>query len=203
MIGFNLIRHGKTQWNLDQRIQGRTDIALADPGRRQVASWCAALGRISLDLIVSSPMIRARQTAEILGQGLGLAVVLDENLREQSFGRWEGSTIRQIRQAAPGTVEHQEGLGWDFCPPGGESRNGVLKRALVALERAAQRFDGFDILVVTHSGVIKSLAYHALGRAFLPGEKQVIKDNHLHRFAWDHTVVLERLNAINLNQEAQ
>ncbi len=203
MTCFNLIRHGKTRWNLERRIQGRTDIALADPGRHQVASWCAVLGKIPLDLIVSSPMIRARQTAEILGQGLGLAVVLDENLREQSFGHWEGRTLRQIRQASPGAVEHQEGLGWDFCPPGGESRHRVLERALVALGAAAQRFDGFDILVVTHNGVIKSLAYHALGRAFLPGENPVIKDGHVHRFAWDQTVVLERLNAINLKQEAQ
>ena len=203
MTRFNLIRHGKTQWNLEQRIQGRTDIPLSAQGRHQVDSWCAALGKISLDLIVSSPMIRARQTAGIIGQSLGLEVVTDENLREQSFGLWEGKTINQIRQAFPGTVEHQEGLGWDFCPPEGETRHWVLKRALGALGAAAQRFNGLNILVVSHNGVIKSLAYHALGRAFLPGEKQVIKDSYLHRFVWEQTVVLERLNAINLNQEAQ
>ncbi|ACN17226.1 GpmB [Desulforapulum autotrophicum HRM2] len=203
MICFNLIRHGKTQWNLEQRIQGRTDVPLSAQGRRQVASWCPALGDLSLDLIVSSPMARARQTAEIIGQGLGLSVVMDENLKEQSFGLWEGKTINQIRQTSPGTVEHQEGLGWDFCPPEGETRHGVLKRALGALGAAAQRYNGLNLLIVTHNGVIKSLAYHALGRGFLPGEERVIKDGHLHRFAWDQTMVLERLNLINLNQEAQ
>lgn len=203
MICFNLIRHGKTQWNLERRIQGQTDVPLSDRGKHQVASWCPALGALSLDLVISSPMIRARQTAEIIGQGLGLAVVTDENLKEQSFGLWEGETINRIRQTSPGTVEHQEGLGWDFCPPGGETRHGVLKRALGALGSAAQRYDGLNLLVVTHNGVIKSLAYHALGRGFLPGEKRVIKDGFVHRFAWDQTAVLERLNAINLNREEQ
>ncbi len=199
MVRFNLIRHGKTRWNLEKRIQGEADVPLSTEGRLQVASWCACLDKIPLDLILSSPMARARATAEILGQHLGLTVVMAEQLREQAFGRWQGKRIDDIRQASPGTVEFQESLGWQFCPPEGEPRHGVLKRSLAALEEAATRLKGRRILVVTHNGVIRSLVYHALGRAFLPGEKGVIRDEHLHQFSWDHGLVLSKLNAVNLN----
>jgi probable phosphoglycerate mutase len=201
MVSFNLIRHGKTLWNLEKRLQGEADLPLSTEGRLEVASWCAALGTIPLDLILSSPMARARATAEILGDRLGLEVVMEEQLREQAFGRWQGKRLIDIRKKSPGTVEFQENLGWDFCPPGGEARHGVLARSLTALKAAAVRFKKRHILVVTHNGVIKSLAYHALGRSFLPGEKGVIRKGHLHRFSWDHGLVLEKLNAVNLNQE--
>ncbi|MBI9088876.1 MAG: histidine phosphatase family protein [Desulfobacterium sp.] len=199
MVCFNLIRHGKTQWNLEKRLQGEADIPLAPEGRLQVASWCPALDQVPLELILSSPMVRARATAEILGQHLGLPVEISELLREQAFGQWQGQRIDDIRQASPGMVEFQESLGWDFCPPGGEPRHGVLARALAALEAAANQYKDHRILVVTHNGVLRSLAYHALGRGFLPGEKRVIRDGHLHRFSWDHGLVLSKLNAVNLN----
>jgi probable phosphoglycerate mutase len=201
MISFNLVRHGKTRWNREKRIQGDADVPLSTGGRIEVASWCAALDKIPLDLILSSPMARARATAEILGDRLGLEVVTEERLGEQSFGRWQGKRIEDIRKKSPGTVAFQESLGWDFCPPGGEPRHGVLDRALAALKAAAVRFKDCRILVVTHNGVIKSLVYHALGRSFLPGEKRVIRKGHLHRFVWDHGLVLGKLNAVNLNQE--
>ncbi|MCP4116085.1 MAG: histidine phosphatase family protein [Desulfobacteraceae bacterium] len=201
MVSFSLIRHGKTRWNLEKRLQGEADLPLSAVGELEVASWCTALGTIPLDLILSSPMARARATAKILGQHLGLEVVTEEKLREQAFGRWQGKRLTDIRRAAPGTVEFQESLGWDFCPPGGEARHGVLDRSLAALKAAAVRFKDRNILVVTHNGVIKSLLYHALGRAFLPGEKGVIREGYLHRFSWDHGLVLEKLNAVDLNQE--
>lgn len=199
MVRFNLIRHGQTQWNLEHRIQGEKNLPLSAQGRLQVKSWGSCLKKMSLDLILSSPMIRARETSEILGKGLGLEIFEEKNLREQSFGLWEGRRINDIRQACPGAVEYQESLGWDFCPPGGESRNGVLKRSLGAFEQAAKRFKGHNVLVVVHNGVMRSLVYHALGRAFLPGEKQVIKNWHLHGFSWDQGLVLERLNLMNLS----
>lgn len=199
MVHFNLIRHGKTRWNLEKRIQGEADLPLSAQGRRQVASWCAALDPIPLDLILSSPMARARATAEILARHLGLRVVMAEAIREQAFGQWQGKRIEEIRRASPGTVEFQERRGWDFCPPGGEPRHGVLARSLEALKATAARFKDRNILVVTHNGVIKSLVYHALDRAFLPWEKGVIRREHLHRFAWDNGLILEKLNAVNLN----
>ncbi len=203
MVCFNLIRHGKTQWNLEKRLQGEADLPLSTEGRLQVASWCATLDRIPLDLILSSPMARARDTAEILGDHLGLRVVTAAGLREQAFGQWQGRRIEEIRQTSPGIVEFQESLGWHFCPPGGEPRHGVLERALAALKAAAARFRDRQILVVTHNGVIRSLVYHALDRAFLPGEKRVIRDGHLHRFSWDKGLRLEKLNAMNLNPEGK
>ncbi|MDY0220496.1 MAG: histidine phosphatase family protein [Desulfobacterium sp.] len=200
MVNLNLIRHGKTLWNLDRRIQGREDIPLAERGKAQVVSWCLPLGKISLDLVLSSPMVRATQTAEIIGQRLGLGVIISENLREQDFGLWEGKRMADIRRATPGLLEHQERLGWDFCPPGGETRKEVLVRSLGALGQAAEELKGLNLLVVTHSGVIRSLAYHALGRFFLPWEKRVLKKEYLHEFVWSQGLTLKKLNAMDLNR---
>jgi len=199
MVNLSLIRHGKTLWNLDRRIQGKEDIPLAERGKAQVASWCLSLEKISLNLVLSSPMIRATQTAEIIGLRLGLGVIISENLREQDFGLWEGKRMADIRRVTPGLLEHQEMLGWNFCPPDGETRKEVLARSLGALGQASEALNGLNVLVVTHSGVIRSLAYHALGRFFLPWEKRVLKKEHLHEFAWNRGLTLKKLNAIDLN----
>jgi probable phosphoglycerate mutase len=187
-------------WNLDRRIQGKEDIPLAERGKAQVASWCLSLEKISLNLVLSSPMIRATQTAEIIGLRLGLGVIISENLREQDFGLWEGKRMADIRRATPGLLEHQERLGWDFCPPCGETRKEVLVRSLGALGQAAEELKGLNLLVVTHSGVIRSLAYHALGRFFLPWEKRVLKKEYLHEFVWSQGLTLKKLNAMDLNR---
>lgn len=200
MVSLNLIRHGKTLWNLDRRIQGREDIPLAERGKIQVASWCSSLEKISLDLVLSSPMIRATQTAEIIGQRLGLGVIINENLREQDFGLWEGKRMTDIRRVTPGLLEHQERLGWNFCPPGGETRKEVLVRSLGALEKEAEELKGLNVLVITHSGVIRSLTYHVLGRFFLPWEKRVLKKEYLHEFVWNQGLTLKKLNAVDLNR---
>jgi len=201
MVNLNLIRHGKTQWNLEKKIQGEKDIPLSLQGRSQVMGWSFFLKDSSLDLILSSPMARARETAEILGKNLGLEIVTDENIREQSFGLWEGRSIDEIRREFPEVVEEQERMGWNFSPPGGEARHEVLKRALGAMEAAGARFKDLNLLVVTHQGVINSLVYHALGRSFLPEEKRIIRDGHVHKFSWDQELILRKLNAIDLNQE--
>jgi len=201
MVNLNLIRHGKTQWNLEKKIQGEKDIPLSPQGRSQVMGWSFFLKDSSLDLILSSPMARARETAEILGKNLGLEIVMDENIREQAFGLWEGRSIDEIRREFSGVVEEQERMGWNFSPPGGEARHEVLKRALGAMEAAGARFKGFNLLVVTHQGVINSLVYHALGRAFLPEEKRIIRDGHVHKFSWDQELILRKLNAMDLNEE--
>lgn len=198
MIKFSLMRHARTQWNLDKKIQGRTDMPLCTQGEKDARAWVEKLTRRSFDLILSSPLARAKQTAKIISLGLGLEIIYDEDLAEQNFGQWEGLRIKDLRRSCPGEVSRQEALGWGFRPPEGEDRTEVLTRGRRALDRAAEQFKDRDLLVVTHNTMIKCLVYHGLGRGFLPDEPEVLKPFHLHGFEWDHGFKSMDLNCLDL-----
>ena len=198
MIRFSLIRHARTRWNLDKKLQGRKDLPLCTQGEEDARTWAKKLVGLSFDLILSSPLTRARQTAEIISLGLGLEIIYDEDLAEQDFGRWEGVRIRDLRKSCPGELSRQESLGWKFRPPEGEDRTEVLTRGRRALDRAAKQFKGRNLLVVTHNTMIKCLVYHGLGREFLPDEPEVLKPFHLHGLAWDHGFKSVDLNRLDL-----
>ena len=198
MVTFGLIRHARTLWNLEKKIQGRANTALSPEGMRDGVRWGDILKFETYDLILSSPMTRARQTAQILSEPLGMKIVYDADLREQDFGEWEGRRLADIRHQAPGEIELQESRGWAFCPPGGESRRSVLKRGLAAIQRAATAHDGKKVLIISHSSVMKIVIYNLLGRAFSPDEMPLLKDYHLHELTWKKTLQIQTLNHIKL-----
>ncbi len=198
MVRFGLIRHAVTQWNFEKKIQGREDIELNLEGQKQARTWAEILSLEKFDLILSSTMIRAKETAQIINEKINVDIEYDINLREQDFGQWEGRTIKDIRKFNPGQIESQESRGWEFCPPKGESRTVVLKRAFKAIENVAKRDDRKNILMVTHNSVIKTLVYKALNRNFTLDETAVLKDYHLHSLHFDKIIEIEKLNSINL-----
>ena len=102
-----------------KKIQGSTDIPLSPEGKKEAARWAEILTSEPFDLILSSPLIRARETSLILSDKMGIPVFHDADLREQDFGDWEGQSITDIRKKDPKTVEFQESRGWEFRPPGG------------------------------------------------------------------------------------
>src|SRR3954452_24611267 len=87
-----LVRHGETDWNAEGRLQGHTDRPLNEYGRRQAKELAARLAGGHVDAIYASDLSRARETAEIVGERLGLTVVIDPDLRETNWGTWEGLT---------------------------------------------------------------------------------------------------------------
>jgi probable phosphoglycerate mutase len=172
-----LLRHGPTAWNLDKRIQGRRDIPL-DREHFEVRPWRAVLDANGpWDRIVTSPLRRARETAQLLYPGR--SPEMDDGLAEQDWGEWTASRIADIRRDFPGGIEAQEARGWDFTPPGGESRRHVLDRALGAICRAGAG-DGQRILMVTHLGIIKIVLNHLLDTPFLPGQSASVAKRALH-----------------------
>ncbi len=211
MTTFFLMRHARTQWNLEKRIQGSTDQPLCPQGEEQARRWAGKLTGKPFARIVSSPMKRAVQTASILAASMGVDVETAAGLCEQDFGRWEGKIVSDLRRRYPGQVEEQERLGWQFGPPGGESRTSVLKRAAAALRHIAEKQGGAsgNLLVICHSSVIKCLVYHALGRSFDPDGEKVLKPYHLHElfFRNAHSGANEgcwaagQLNALNLEKD--
>jgi probable phosphoglycerate mutase len=173
-----LLRHGPTAWNRVQRIQGIRDLPLDheafDPG-----SWRKIINTHGpWDRVITSPLSRCRETAALLFPGRLLVVETD--LCEQDWGQWTGQSIKELRILQPGNIEDQEQLGWDFTPPGGESRRDVLHRVLHAIDRATRRCDGERILIVTHLGVIKILINHLHSSPFLPGHSVPVAKRALH-----------------------
>jgi probable phosphoglycerate mutase len=197
---FGLIRHAQTVWNREKRIQGHSDSPLTADGEKQASSWGKILSQFSWDRILASDTGRALATAEIINTYLKISLTTETRLREQDWGQWVGKTVRQIEAQAPQVLEEQVYTGWNFCPPGGESRHRVLKRSQEALQEASGRYPGEIILVVTHEGVVKSLIYHLCGRKFLPGEPAILKSYQLHWLVCDSSgLQIEKINALELD----
>jgi probable phosphoglycerate mutase len=196
---FGLMRHAQTIWNRGKKIQGRSDSPLTAEGEKQALSWGLALSQFPWRRILASDAGRALATVEIINAILKIPLMIDPRLKEQDWGQWESKTVRQIEAEARRVLDDQVNAGWEFCPPGGESRRSVLKRSQQALHEAAERYPGQNILVVTHEGIVKSLIYHLCGRKFLPGEPAILKSYQLHRLVCDRRgLQIEEINALKL-----
>ncbi len=174
-----LLRHGKTVWNEAKRIQGHKDSPLSENGAKQVHQWGKFLATVSIDRIISSDLSRVKETVAIIQQYIeDVPLEFDSALREQSWGEWEGKTFPELHEGEE--LAKQVAAGWDFCPPGGESRLEVLQRALPVVENILDRFPGEQILLVCHEGIVKSILYHLAGRKFMPDEKKIIQNRQMH-----------------------
>ncbi|MFG1942738.1 bifunctional RNase H/acid phosphatase [Nonomuraea sp. NPDC048826] len=158
-----LLRHGETPLSVERRFSGLGDPELTPNGLAQAAAAAARLSRdpYKLDAVVTSPLTRARQTAETVAQRAGLDVETDEDLRETDFGTWEGHTFTEIQRRWPAEL-----AAWladpDVPPPGGESFTAVADRVARAQRRLLDRYEGRTVLVVSHVTPIKTLLRLAL-----------------------------------------
>jgi broad specificity phosphatase PhoE len=152
-----LVRHGETDWNRDQRWQGHSDTPLNERGRQQARELAATLD--PPDRIYSSDLARARETAEILSTRLGVPVVLDQRLRERSFGAWEGLTSPEIERRFAAELARwraREGAGAADAEP----FEAFAARVGGFLDELLDRHPGEEVLVVAHGGTIRAI--HAL-----------------------------------------
>jgi uncharacterized phosphatase len=151
-----LVRHGETDWNRERRIQGATDIPLNDTGREQAAATGRLLSSRTWDAIITSPLARARETAEIIGSTAGRRRLhtLDQ-IVERRYGDAEGLTYEQVEERFPN----------DADVPGRESRDAVAARVIPALVLLAEQHRGESIVVVSHGGVIRAVLLHAATQA--------------------------------------
>jgi len=151
-----LIRHGPTEWNVDKRAQGRTDVPLSNAGRGEVATWRAP-PEVPQGRVYASPLKRAQETADLLlGGGTP-----EPRLIEMAWGDWEGRTIAELRETLGAAMSENEARGLDFRPDGGESPREVLDRVRPWIDEVARA--GVDAAAVTHLGVIRVVMAAALG----------------------------------------
>jgi glucosyl-3-phosphoglycerate phosphatase len=150
-----LIRHGRSTWNAERRWQGWADPPLSPRGIAQAEAAAAAVKGLALHVVVSSDLVRARSTAEIIASASGVRVSIEPALRERDVGLWSGLTSDEIEARWPGRLEvYRADPGLPF--PGGEAAETVLRRAMPVLLTVA-REDPHDAVavVVSHSSLIR------------------------------------------------
>jgi probable phosphoglycerate mutase len=159
-----LLRHGETEHTREKRFSGSggTDPSLSLDGRGQAAAVAAVLAaRGDVEAIVSSPLLRARETADVVGGALGLEVQPDDDLAECAFGDWEGLTFAEVDERWP-----DELAAWlassAVAPPGGESLDAVERRVRRARDRLLETYQGRTVTVVSHVTPVKTLVRLAL-----------------------------------------
>lgn len=148
MTEFVLIRHGETDWNLQGRLQGRTDVPLNDIGREQALQVVDDLRDTGWDVVLASPLQRAWQTAVIITTALGMdesLIITNPDLRERSYGAVEGLTVAERDARYP-----------DHVWPGAESTPDLNERAGRAMTEFATLYADKRILIVAHGGWIRA-----------------------------------------------
>jgi probable phosphoglycerate mutase len=162
-----LIRHGETAWNAERRLQGHLDIALNAEGERQAAALAEALVGETVDAIVASDLMRARQTAEAIARRRGQQVALDPLLRERCYGGFEGLLYSEIAARFPVEFAAWQARDVDaVLPPGtnrGESFREFYARSVGAMLRRAAAHPGQTVALVAHGGVLECAYRAALG----------------------------------------
>lgn len=154
---FYLTRHGETDWNIQNRIQGQTDTLLNERGREQAHELAKRLkDEYEIKSIYTSRQKRARETAEVIGRTIHVTPIVREGLEEISLGSWEGYTWKQVREQFPDEYQAWYTNRRYQIPPGGESYQQLLNRLLPTLDAILNENSG-NVLMVSHSAVIMTL----------------------------------------------
>lgn len=189
-VRLTVLRHAATAWTEARRLQGRADPPLSPQGRAAAAAWRLPADLGTQALILTSPLLRARQTAF----ALGLDARVEPRLIEADWGGWEGQRLADLRADPAAGVAERERAGLDFTPPDGESPRQVQQRlgSLLA-ELAAQPH---PVLAICHNGVIRALYALAVGWQMLgpPPDRLAAAACHRYRLDASGHPTVDRLN---------
>jgi uncharacterized phosphatase len=152
---YAFIRHGQTDWNKEDRLQGSSDIPLNDTGRAQAVEAADVLRDVAWTAVVSSPLSRARETAEIIARELGVPLGgTYADLIERDYGPLEGANSSDIQAEHP-----------DREYPGAESLDSVVERGRAGLARVAEDYGDADVVIVCHGTIIRYTLAALAGRS--------------------------------------
>lgn len=160
---FLFIRHGQTDWNVEGRMQGHTDIPLNTTGIAQAHSAAQRLQNLTFTRIIASPLARARRTAEIIAASRNLPVEFDDLLKERTFGSYEGKLSAEIRQLH--NLSREEPLN-SILPPDAEQWPDTITRSQKAIAKWLDVYPNDHILFVGHGAFFRAL-YEGLGGPYL------------------------------------
>jgi 2,3-bisphosphoglycerate-dependent phosphoglycerate mutase len=185
-----LVRHAETEDNVSMRLSGWTDADLSARGETQVELLADHFNRHHghVDALYSSPLIRARRTAEAIGGLTGHAPILMDDLREMYFGELDGRPFEELREAHAHLLAADENAELeDFVWPSGESRSGFTTRVLRVTNLIARRHAGRSVGIVTHGGFIATLMTILHGESPAYWRKWVVPNASLSEVVWDAT----------------
>lgn len=148
-----LVRHGETDWNAEKKIQGHTDIALNQNGRKQAKELANTIAHLKIDKIISSDLLRARETAEIVNEEINKRVSFDTRIKEVGFGLLEGIKIENITPKLWDTYN----LNPEVIEA--ESKEHVFERVKEFFDEL--QFSKDNILIVTHGGILRMIMYYS------------------------------------------
>ena len=190
MITLILARHGETDWNKNGLLQGSSDFAkLNNVGKKQAKALGKALLSLNVDIIYSSPLKRASETAEIINKILKKEIVFDDALKERDWGDWEG------RDAAVEFLRLEKmdiRTRFNFMPPNGESWKEFEIRLIKSVEKIVENNNDKRVLIVTHGGSI---------RALVPVIKKVPREQTLHLKFANTSISIFKLNKDDVEEE--
>lgn len=141
-------RHGQTQYNIEVRICGRSNVMLTEKGISQAHKLAAGMVGKGVDLIISSPLVRAKATADIVGEKIGVPVVVDDRLVERDYGAIDGTY-----EGTPGFMDKWVQFGYVY--PEGESLLKVVQRVYNFLDDIKDRYSDKTVMVISHGGVCR------------------------------------------------
>lgn len=141
-------RHGQTIWNAQNRICGRTDVELTEEGIQQAKILAAAVEKCAVDVILSSPLKRARDTSQIVAEHNRIPVLVEDRLTEQDYGIYEG-----VDGKNPAFLENKRQFAYRY--PQGESMMLAACRVYGLLDQVKERYKGRNVLIISHGGVCR------------------------------------------------
>jgi len=159
------IRHGETEWNRQGRFQGHLNSALNQEGLAQAEALGERLAAERFDLLLSSDLGRALQTAHAVAMRTGHQVVVEPRLRERRMGIFQGLTPAEVQLRYPEEYARFKSHDPDYVIPEGESLRQLFERSVVCFTALAERHAGLTFATVTHGGVLAMLYRHASGMA--------------------------------------
>lgn len=145
-----LIRHGETDWNVEGRYQGQADPGLNARGRQQAAQLADRLARAGLDVLYTSPLKRAAQTAAVVAERLDIPLHMDPRLMEIHQGEWQTRLRGEIESLYPELFKLWESTPWEVYPPSGETLPQVQERVNAAVDEILVRHAGRSAGILSH-----------------------------------------------------
>lgn len=154
------VRHGQTDWNVQSRIQGQSDIPLNQRGIAQAKALVAQLKTLAIDCIITSPLQRTKQTAALLNETLQVPILEEEGLKERDFGEFEG--VLKSEMDFDAAFDYEQDRHYESC----ENIRDFYERIYTCLDELKKKMAGQSVLLVAHGAVSIAIYYYAQGKQY-------------------------------------
>ena len=192
-----LIRHGETEWNKQQRMQGHLNSDLSKLGKSQINSLGNWMKNVSFDNIYCSDSPRARLTAEAITQFSKVDLKIDKRLREKNLGVFEGLTSNEAMELHPEVFRLFKNAGSEYVIKNGESTKQLLERAYEFIEEIRCNHQNKRVVLVTHGGVIRVLFKHTLGISLDAPTHFKIRNTGIFSLYWDEKWIVSQMGVVS------